>query len=87
MIFSPRLGLGLGVYHQSRSFTSISNISEIPGYTRIDAAIFAKIAEGVEAHLNFENIGNATYFPTAHNDNNITTGAPFNVRFGLAFKM
>ena len=84
---SPQLGLGLGLYHQTKSFTSISNVSELPGYTRIDAALYATIAKGVEAQLNFENIGNASYFPTAHNDNNITTGAPFNVRFALSFKM
>lgn len=84
---SPKLGLGLGLYHQTKSFTSISNVSELPGYTRIDAALYAKIAKGVEAQLNFENIANVTYFPTAHNDNNITTGAPFNIRFALSFKM
>jgi catecholate siderophore receptor len=84
---SRAIGVGLGVYHQGKSFTTISNVTELPAYTRVDAALFASIAKGIEAQVNFENIGNVRYFPTAHTDNNITPGAPFNVRFALSFKM
>ncbi|TMJ17044.1 MAG: TonB-dependent siderophore receptor [Alphaproteobacteria bacterium] len=31
--FSPRVGAGLGVYHQSKSFTSISNAVILPAFT------------------------------------------------------
>jgi catecholate siderophore receptor len=84
---SRNIGFGVGLYHQSSSFASISNVSQLPAYTRIDAAIFAKLGKRIEAQLNFENVGNATYFPAAHNDNNISVGAPFNVRFSLSLKM
>jgi catecholate siderophore receptor len=78
--FSPRIGAGVGVYHQSKSFASISNQVVLPSYTRVDAAAFFRIAEGVEAQVNVENLFNERYFPTAHNDNNITPGAPTSVR-------
>ena len=78
--FAPGIGAGLGVAHQSRSFASISNAVLLPAFTRVDAGLFFRLAEGVEAQLNVENLLDAGYFPTAHNDNNITTGAPRNVR-------
>ncbi|MGQ0588545.1 MAG: TonB-dependent receptor [Sphingosinicella sp.] len=77
---SPRFGFGLGLHHQSRSFASISNAVELPAYTRVDAAVFFRLAEGVEAQVNVQNVLDETYFPTAHNDNNITTGAPIGAR-------
>jgi catecholate siderophore receptor len=78
--FTPRLGAGVGLYHQSKSFASISNEVVLPAYTRVDAAAFFQIADGIEAQLNVENLLGEDYFPTAHNDNNITPGAPTTAR-------
>jgi catecholate siderophore receptor len=78
--FTPRIGAGLGVYHQSSSFASITNAVALPSYTRVDAAAFFTIADGIQAQVNVENVFNERYFPTAHNDNNITPGAPTTVR-------
>jgi catecholate siderophore receptor len=39
----------------------------------------------VQAQLNVENLLGERYFPTAHNDNNITPGAPTTVRGTLRF--
>ena len=80
---SPRIGVGLGLYHQSRAFATISNAVALPGYNRVDAALFLKIKPGLDAQINVENIANARYFPTAHTDNNISTGAPINARATL----
>ncbi len=80
---NDRLGLGLGVYHQAKSFTTISNLTQLPAYTRIDAAVFFKLTDGIEAQVNVENLTNVAYFPVAHNDVNISTGAPINARFTL----
>ena len=82
----PGLGIGLGVTHQSRSFASIGNLVVLPSHTRVDAGLFVRIAEGVEAQLNVENLLGETYFPTAHNDNNISTGAPRNARATVRFR-
>ncbi|MFM7027097.1 MAG: TonB-dependent receptor [Chakrabartia sp.] len=81
---SRTIGLGLGLYHQSRTFATISNAVVLPAYTRLDAAFFVKLAKGLEAQINVENLANSRYFPTAHTDNNISTGAPRNIRFTLA---
>ncbi|WP_310468878.1 TonB-dependent siderophore receptor [Sphingomonas sp.] len=80
-----KLGLGLGVVARTRSYASISNQVKLPGYTRVDVAGFYKLAKGVEAQVNVENIFGADYFPTAHNDNNIAPGAPTTARASLRF--
>lgn len=71
-----RLGFGLGVVARSKAFASIGNDVTLPGYVRVDAAVFYELAEGIEAQINVENLLGADYFPTAHNDNNIAPGAP-----------
>ena len=80
---SNSLGLGLGIIARSRSYTSIGNKVKLPGYARVDGAAFYKLARGVEAQLNVENIFGANYFPTANGDNNIAPGAPRTVRATL----
>jgi catecholate siderophore receptor len=78
---NDRIGLGLGVVHQSSSFASISNAVTLPAYTRFDLAGFFAVTDRVAVQVNVENLFNAGYFPTAHNDNNITTGGPTAARF------
>ena len=83
--FTSRLGVGLGLYHQSKVFASISNAVELPAYTRIDAAGFVALNDRVAVQLNVENLLGADYYSTAHNDNNITPGAPRTGRATLRF--
>lgn len=80
---SRRFGVGLGVTHQSDSFAAISNATVLPSYTRLDAALYFGLTDRLEAQINIENLTDADYFPTAHTDNNISTGAPVNARFSL----
>ena len=82
---TDRLGAGLGLIARSKSYASISNAVKLPGYARVDAALYYQIADGIEAQLNAENILGANYFPTAHNDNNIAPGAPMNVKGSVRF--
>ena len=82
----PGIGAGVGVHHQSKSFASISNAVLLPSYTRLDVALFVRLSRSIEAQLNFENVLGETYFPTAHNDNNITTGAPRSGRATVRFR-
>ena len=80
------LGLGLGVYYQGDSFTTISNNVRLPDFVRLDGAIFLHLNNRWQAQINVENLNNAYYFPTAHTDNNISTGVPRNVRLTLQTK-
>lgn len=76
-----RLGFGLGVTHQAGQFASISNTVRLPAFTRVDAAVFFRINDRIDAQINVENLFDERYFPASHNDNNITTGEPINARF------
>jgi len=58
----------------------------LPGYARLDAALYYKIWGGMEAQVNLENILGADYFPTAHNDNNIGPGAPRTLKGTIAYR-
>ncbi len=82
---SDALGLGLGVIARSKSYASFSNAVKLPAYARVDAAAYYEVAPGVEAQVNFENILDADYFPTAHNDHNNAPGAPRTVKAQLRF--
>ena len=81
--FTGPFAAGLGVLARSRSYASISNMVELPGYARLDGALYYRLAPGIEAQLNVENLFNRDYFPTAHNDNNIAPGAPRTARLTL----
>ena len=83
--FTPHIGAGLGLIARSKSYASISNSVKLPGYARVDAAVFYKLARGVEVQVNAENLLNADYFPTAHNDNNIAPGAPRTIKATARF--
>lgn len=84
--FNDSFGLGLGISHQSAQFATISNAVRLPGYTRFDAAAFITLSDAIELQVNVENITDETYFPNAHNDNNISTGAPLNGRVTVNFR-
>lgn len=78
---NDRLGFGLGVTHQASQFASISNTVRLPAFTRVDAALFFRLSDQIDAQINVENLFDTRYFPASHNDNNITTGEPINARF------
>lgn len=80
-------GLGLGVINQSSSYTSFTNAVKLPSFTRVDGAVYYTFAGGnTRVALNLENLTDEEYFPTAHSDNNISPGAPFNARLTLTTK-
>ena len=83
---SPRFGLGLGVIHQSGQFATISNAVRLPGFTRIDAAAYLTLSDNVAFQLNVENLGDTTYYASAHTDNNIQPGEPINVKLTARVK-
>ena len=78
--FTPSFGAAVGVYHQSTSFTSVSNTAVLPAFTRVDAAAFFELTPNIEAQINVENLLDSNYFSSAYNDNNIMPGAPTTAR-------
>lgn len=81
--FTPWFGAGLGIINQSSYFPSADNQVRVPGFTRVDGALFWTISERWLAQVNVENLFGAKYYPVAHSNNNITPGAPFFARFAL----
>jgi catecholate siderophore receptor len=80
---SDRWGVGLGLVHRSDMFTSTDNTVVLPSFTRVDAAGFFTLNERFRAQVNIENLLDAHYYSSAHNNTNITPGSPFAVRIGL----
>ncbi len=83
---TDRLGIALGAVRQSQQFATISNAVRLPGFTRIDAALFYKLSDAVQVQVNVENLTDTDYYPTAHTDNNISPGAPLNARLGIKLR-
>ena len=81
-----QVGVGLGFIARSKSWATISNAVKLPGYARVDAALFYKLPLGVEAQVNVENLFGAHYFPTANSDNNIAPGAPRSVKATVGYR-
>ena len=87
--FSDSFAAGVGVIHQSSQFAAIrttGTTTKLPSFTRVDAALFYDLSEAVQLQLNVENLFDTTYFSDAHNNNNISTGAPINGRFTIRAK-
>ncbi len=87
--FAERLGAGLGVIHQSSQFAAnrtSATTTRLPAFTRVDAAAYFDVSERLTLQLNVENLLDESYFADAHNNNNITPGAPLNARLTARVK-
>jgi catecholate siderophore receptor len=90
--FTPSWGVGLGVIYRDKMYAALPSLSgatltaptELPGYTRVDAAAYFSITEQLRVQLNVENLLDRDYFLTAHNNNNISPGSPLAFRLGLS---
>lgn len=83
---SDRLGVGVGLIRRTDMYASTSNAVVLPGFTRIDAALFYTIHPGCTAQLNVENLADRKYYAAANGDNNITPGSPRAIRANLHLK-
>jgi catecholate siderophore receptor len=80
---TSRVGAGVGVIHQTRSYAAVDNTVTLPGFTRVDAAAYLRLTRDVKLQLNVENLLDETYYPTSQGNNNIMPGAPRSLRVGL----
>lgn len=83
--FTEQFAGGIGVTHQSSQFATNDNSVRIPAFTRVDAALYYDLSEAVQVQLNVENLFDETYFPSVHNNDNISTGEPLNARLTVKF--
>lgn len=83
--FTQQFAAGVGVTHQSSQFATNDNSVRIPAFTRVDAALYYDVSEQVQVQLNVENLFDETYYPSVHNNDNISTGEPLNARLTVKF--
>lgn len=80
---NQQLGAALGVAYRDSLYTSTSNTVTLPSFTRVDGAVYYRLSKQYRLQLNVENLLDKTYWASAHNDNNITPGAPRSVKLSL----
>ncbi|MFT7246201.1 MAG: catecholate siderophore receptor [Candidatus Azotimanducaceae bacterium] len=84
---NEKIKFGLGATYQDGFFVSEDNSVEVPDYVRVDAAAYYQMNADLRLQLNVENLLGETYFPDAHSNNNISTGAPLNARFSVIYNL
>jgi catecholate siderophore receptor len=78
----------LGVVSRSDMYAATPTTTtavNLPGYTRLDAAIYANINKQTKLQLNIENLLDKTYYQSAHNNNNIMYGYPLTARATVTY--
>jgi catecholate siderophore receptor len=83
----PKWGVGLGVIHHSDMFAAIDNTVTVPGYTRVDAAVFYSLSEKWRLQVNVENLLARKYYLNADGNTNLSPGAPRAVRVGVMTRL
>jgi catecholate siderophore receptor len=78
--FTETWAAGVGYIYTTSSFASSDDTVRLPGFTRVDAAVFARIDKDTRVQVNVENVFNTRYAATADGNNNITPGSPRAVR-------
>ncbi|MRW92027.1 TonB-dependent siderophore receptor [Duganella sp. FT80W] len=79
----PGLEASLGLVARSSSFSSTSNLVQLPGYGRLDATLSWQATPTLRLQLAVDNLLNRQYYASAYNDNNISPGAPRTLRLRL----
>lgn len=74
--FLPAFAAGLGVIYRSDMFATIDDTVTLPGYTRVDAALYYSFSDRIGLQLNVENVLDKDYFVNADSNANISPGMP-----------
>ena len=72
--FDDKLSLGLGIVDKGETIGKGS--TNLPAYTRIDAAAYYKIDDNMRLQLNVENVTDELYYPHSYGTHQVSVGAP-----------
>jgi catecholate siderophore receptor len=81
---SDRFSVNLGIIYQDESIIDIDDYgtskdgAKLPDYTRVDLGAAYALTDNTRVQLNVENVFDEVYFPTAHDTDQATVGAPLN---------
>jgi catecholate siderophore receptor len=70
----PRWAAAVGVIYLGDSYASSDDSVRLPGFVRVDAALYLKIDKTWSAQLNVENIFDKGYWASADGNNNLSPG-------------
>jgi len=82
--FDAKWGAGLGVIASSALYAGADNAVTLPGFARVDAALYYEVSRDVRVQLNVENLFDRAYYASAHSNNNIMPGSPRALRVSLS---
>lgn len=82
--FDAKWGAGLGVIASSALYAGADNAVTLPGFARVDAALYYEVSRDVRVQLNVENLFDREYYASAHSNNNIMPGSPRALRVSLS---
>ncbi|MCD6681376.1 MAG: TonB-dependent siderophore receptor [Burkholderiaceae bacterium] len=82
--FDAKWGAGLGVVASSALFAGADNSVTLPGFARVDAAVYYELTPDLRMQLNVENLFDSEYYASAHSNNNIMPGSPRALRVSLS---
>jgi len=71
---NPQWAAAVGVIYLGNSYASSDDTVKLPGFVRVDAAVYLKIDKTWSAQLNIENIFDKGYWASADGNNNISPG-------------
>lgn len=86
--FTDTWGAAIGVISRADMYAAVPTATSstiLPGYTRVDAAVYGKLDKNLRLQLNLENLTNKEYALSAHNNNNIVPGSPLTARATLIY--
>ena len=83
--FMPEWGAALGLILRSPVFAAVSNTVSLPGYGRLDGALYYRPSPRFQLQLNLENLLNHQYYASAHSNDNIAPGTPRFLRVSAAW--
>lgn len=79
----PQFGVGLGVIYRSDMFAAVDNTVVVPGYTRVDAAMYYTVSPKWRLQANIENLLDRKYYINSDSNTNISPGSPLAMRVML----
>ena len=65
-------------------YAGADNTVTLPGFARVDAAVYYELTPDLRVQLNIENLFDRRYFASAHSNNNIMPGSPRALRVSLS---
>jgi catecholate siderophore receptor len=74
--FDPMWAAAVGIIYFSDSYAASDDTVRLPGFVRVDAAVYLRINQTWRAQLNIENVFNKGYWASADGNNNISPGQP-----------